>query len=224
MVIRMMDNLGEILKRGTSPNVTPSPKNFEEQEYKEPTRENRLAWLGVTDINHTFALMKKPKGFELTFAACRAMATGIAEFFMLMIYGGVGNGKTLCCEAVVIEMFDHCNRVRRDRWSDLVRNMKSHFNGKSTMSYEEYFDGLRNRTHLILDDVGSGSTLGPWEWGELEDIIDYRYEHRLFTIVTTNLEIKNFPERILSRFKDKSCARLVLNEAADYRPLKKAGG
>ncbi len=149
------------------------------------------------------------------------MATGQANYWMLMVYGGVGNGKSHLCEATVIEMFDRGLRVKRDRWSDVVRTMKSHFNSRDRemIPYGEYFANLRSRARLIFDDVGSGSTLGSWEWGELEDIIDYRYERRLFTIVTTNMDIKSFPERILSRFRDRTKARLILNESVDHRPL-----
>lgn len=200
---------------------TPGPMSFNEPaELTESERRVKmLSLLGVTDIQHTFASMKQPKGFAPVLKAFMSLADGSAPFSMLMVYGGTGNGKTYCCEATVIHMYDRGLRVRRDRWSDVVRMLKSHFNGNGAISYEEYFSALRSRTRLILDDVGSGSTLGSWEWGELEDIIDYRYERNLFTIVTTNLDIKQFPERILSRFRDKSKARLILNEAPDQRPL-----
>jgi len=174
--------------------------------------------LGVMDLTHDFKTIKRVKGFIPALDACKAMAEGTADFQLLMVYGGVGNGKTRLCEAVVIEMFDQGKKVKRDRWSDVVRTMKSHFNNRGNISYEEYFASLRVRGRIIFDDVGSGSTLGSWEWGELEDIIDYRYERRLFTIVTTNLDIKSFPERILSRFRDRPRARLILNEAGDFRP------
>jgi DNA replication protein DnaC len=195
--------------------ILPEPPEITEQERRIKT----LTWLGVTNVNHNFQNMKHSKGFTPAMNAFKEMATGAALYSMLMVYGVTGNGKTMGCEAVVIAMYDRGLRVSRDRWSDLVRNMKSHFNGRGAVTYEEYFRGLRERSRLILDDVGSGSTLGSWEWGELEDIIDYRYERNLFTIVTTNLDIKQFPERILSRFRDKSKARMILNEAADQRPL-----
>ena len=185
-----------------------------------------MEWLGVTDISHSFANIKKPHGFAPVLEAFTAMADGSAPFSLLMVYGGTGNGKSLCCEAVVQAMYDRGLRVKRDRWSDIVRTMRSLFagNNRSEITYDQYFSSLRKRERLILDDVGSGSTMGAWEWGELEDIIDYRYERSLFTIVTTNLDIRQFPERILSRFRDKSRARLILNEAADQRPLKGANG
>jgi DNA replication protein DnaC len=190
------------------------------------TTDETLNYLGVTNINNTFDTMKTPRGYAPALDAFKSMAAGTAPYSLLMIYGVTGNGKSRGCEAVVIDMFSRGIRVKRDRWSDIVRTMKSLFNGnnRSEITYDQYFSSLRKRERLILDDVGSGSTLGTWEWGELEDIIDYRYEHQLFTIVTTNLDIKQFPERILSRFRDKSRARLVLNEAADQRPAQPAGG
>jgi DNA replication protein DnaC len=214
-----MDNLGEILKHSTLPNDTPGPKSYEIDEYHEPSPAEKLMWRGVSDPGHTFETMKKVKGFENTLAAFKSIASKNREFNLLMVYGGVGNGKSRCCEAVVIELFNRGMFVSRQRWSDIVRRMKSLFGGRGDMPYEEYFDRLKRTPRLILDDVGSGSTLGPWEWGELEDIIDFRYERDLFTILTTNLDIKQFPERILSRFRDKSWARLILNEAADQRPM-----
>ena len=214
-----MDSIKTIL--GNSRPPTPGQKIYddgEDEKTKEEKRVHRLALRGVNDPSHTFDTMKRVKGFDHVLDAWEDLIRG--KFQLLMIYGGVGNGKTRFCEAVVIEATDMGLFTRRDRWSDLVRAMKAHFNGRGDMSsYEEYFHGLRSRETLIIDDIGSGSTLGSWEWGELEDIIDYRYERRLFTIVTTNLDIKAFPDRILSRFRDKSRARLVFNAAPDQRPL-----
>ena len=203
---------------------THAPRNYDEEPElsEEDYRSMVLANLGVIDPAHTFASLKTPPGFETTLAAFKEMASGKARYALLMVYGGIGNGKSMCCEATVIEMYARGLRVKRDRWSDIVRALKGHFSGRGAVTYEEYFATLRARARLILDDVGSGSTLGSWEWGELEDIIDWRYERRMWTIVTTNLDIKQFPGRILSRFRDKTRARLVLNEAADQRPLLEA--
>jgi len=59
-----------------------------------------------------------------------------------------------------------------------------------------------------------------WEWSELEDIVNYRYRNDLHTVVTTNLDLKLVPDRIVSRFRDAEKSRLVLNESGDYRPRK----
>jgi len=55
---------------------------------------------------------------------------------------------------------------------------------------------------------------------QLEKIIRVRYRERLFTILTTNRDISELPERIVSRFEDAEVARKVLNSGIDYRKLK----
>lgn len=195
----------------------------------EPTPEEKratyLSWLGVTSLNNTFDKMQHPRGFESVFNAFKDLGEGKSTYYMLLVYGGTGNGKTMCCEATVITLWDRNIRCRRHRWSDVVRHLKELM---KLGGYEEYFNKFRGVPYLMIDDVGSGSTGGSWEWGELEDIVDYRLEHRLMTIIATNLDIKPdpknpnrpfIPERIISRFRDRNRAILVLNEAPDQRPL-----
>lgn len=189
--------------------------------YEPPSKEERraewlLCYLGVTDLDNTFANMRHPEGFEQTFKAFTLMANG-TTWYMLLVYGRTGNGKSLCCEALVIHLFDKGIRVKRERWSDIVRHLKELM---KTGGYEDYITKLRGRDYLILDDVGGGSTLGNWEWGELEDIVDFRLEQGLFTVITTNADEKDIPERVISRFKDRTRARIVYNKAEDYRPRK----
>ncbi len=184
--------------------------------------------LGVTDLANTFEGMRMPEGFEETFKAFRKWSAGtltwpqISEsWYMLLVYGGTGNGKSRCCQAAVIESYrgshPHAMRVR---WADVVRHL---LDLMKQGGYEAYFLQIRNmKGHLLIDDVGSGSTLGAWEWGQLEDIIDYRLDEGLPTVITTNLDGKDIPERIISRFKDRRKARMVYNKAADQRPMEEA--
>jgi DNA replication protein DnaC len=216
---------------GTYQNNTPDLKTFDEyQEREEQEKQARILMLkGITDANNTFENLKCPKGYKDTYDTLKEMAEGTAPYFMALIYGTTGNGKTRGLEAVVLRMLERGLYVSRQRWSDVVRTMRSHFNGKSEIPYELYFDRFRCMERMIIDDIGNGTTWGDWEKGELEELIDFRYEHKLFTIITTNMELKvtasngdviwNMPKRIVSRFKDKSRARLVLDSAPDQRPL-----
>ena len=166
-------------------------------------------------MTHTFANLRIPPKFEGVLRAFKSMID--CEKPLLLVYGGTGNAKSWCCEALVMALYDKGLKTKRDRWSDIVRHLKELMGGKG--GYEAYFNEYRARQRLIIDDVGSGSTLGTWEWGELEDIIDYRWEKRLFTVITSNLDGKQIPPRILSRFKDKSRARMILNEVPDQRGI-----
>lgn len=181
---------------------------------------------GVTNLNHTFDTMRRVKGFENVVQRFTELATLKVTWYMLLVFGGSGNGKSRCCEAFVMELYDKGIKARRDRWADIIRfTLKEAMNNHKpdALTYGQVFRKLQERPVLIIDDVGMGSTGGTWEWGELEDIVDYRLEHKLLTIITTNLDQKDIPPRIISRFTDPARCKLVHNKAADQRPFEEQG-
>ncbi|GAJ17472.1 unnamed protein product, partial [marine sediment metagenome] len=60
------------------------------------------------------------------------------------------------------------------------------------------------------------------EFGDrvLETIVGARYGRQLFTIMTSNREFSELPDRVKSRFEDGVTSYLVLNEGEDFRPQK----
>lgn len=177
-----------------------------------------LEFYGVVDSSVTFENTKSVTGFNDVLKAFKSMLED-NHLPLLFVYGGTGNGKSRCCDALVTAFHKKNMITRRDRWCDLVMDLKRRF-GSTNGGYEDFYDRLRKRERLIIDDVGNGTMMGQWEWSLLDDIVDYRYERRLFTVITSNLDLGSIPERIVSRFKDKTVARLVLNKAPDYRPGK----
>ena len=195
--------------------------SYEEDTSPEITLEEELRGRGVVNINHTFESLNIVQGFSAPMELVKKMASGDASWNMLLICGRSGNGKTHLCEAVIIEMHKQGVWCYRKKWSDIIRYFKAGFQQNLNMGeqrYDDRFHNIRKITRLLIDDVGMGSTGGNWEWGELEDIVDFRLENNLFTIITTNLDLKEIPPRIISRFKDGGKARLIVNEALDYRP------
>jgi len=83
-------------------------------------------------------------------------------------------------------------------------------------SLEELLRNYSYADRLIIDDVAGTD----WEFEQLEKIIRSRYREHLFTILTTNLDQDQLPERIVSRFRDPEKGRLILNKGEDYRPEK----
>ena len=148
---------------------------------------------------------------------------------MLLCYGSDGCGKTHLCEALSIELAKRNIFCKVYEWAEVVRGLKRRMYSEIKDDYDVMFENFRRFHYLVIDDVGSGSTGSPWEWGELEDIIDYRYREGLMTVVTTNLDIEPsekypnrpyVPRRIVSRFTDAVKSRLVVNRAGNYRPEK----
>lgn len=194
---------------------------MDDPSYVEPSpeqkREDYLLESGVSGLKHNFKNIRCPEGFKETLKAFKKMADK-PDKPILFVFGRPGNGKSLCCEALVIALYDSGIRAKRERWSDVVRfRLKGGFGKKGGEGYEHQFRLLLSCPFLILDDVGMGSTANNWEWGELEDILDYRLEHGLPTVMTTNLDNKDIPPRIVSRLRDSRKCRLVHNKASDQR-------
>jgi len=83
------------------------------------------------------------------------------------------------------------------------------------------FEKIKKAPVLILDDFGEQSVT-PWAQEKLYQLINYRYNARLATVITTCLSLDEIEGRISSRMVDPSLS-LVLNiMAPDYRGDTKA--
>jgi len=171
--------------------------------------------MGVSSLDNTFEALKPWPGTEKALAAFKALALGESEWHMLLCYGGVGNGKTHFCEATALALYKRglfCRVLTMDR---MMGTLKECIGSDRYISFEELLSNYSSGP-LILDDVEGTE----WEFEQLEKIIRMRYRENLFTILTTNLDLKELPERIVSRFRDPEKGRLILNQGKDFRPLK----
>ncbi|KKL47898.1 hypothetical protein LCGC14_2330980, partial [marine sediment metagenome] len=185
-------------------------------------------------LNHTFeSFDRKWKGTEKAFVAARALGEGTTNLPFLLLYGGIGNGKTYLVEAIIIA-FGKRNIVSRyqtaaEFFDYLKEGIQAEYGQPDVAELTRQFSNI---PIFILDDLGVEYGTD-WEWSRLEMIIDYRYRFRKITIVTTNKDIvgkmeggKYIPglrdksERILSRFSDPEVSQLVLNKGLDYRQRK----
>lgn len=178
--------------------------------------------LNITSWNHTFENFKVVKDAMPSLTAFKELAKG-ASWYMLLNYGSTGCGKTHLCEAFSIALAKQNIRCKRHKWSELIREFKRRLRSNIPGDYDRFFDGIRSWENLVLDDVVMAVD-SKWEWSEFDDIIDYRWEKGLVTIVTTNLDIISLPSRAVSRFRDAVTSRMILNKSPDYRPIKKGGG
>jgi len=176
--------------------------------------------LGVSSLENTFDNFKPTQGTGMAFAAFRQLASGETEWRMLLCYGGVGNGKTHLCEATAIALYKRGFFCRVMTMARIMRALKECMRPDSLTAYDELIDRYCRCERLIVDDVGMGGSGSEWEFGQLEEIVVVRYRERLFTILTTNRDLTELPERIVSRFRDHDIGRVVLNSGEDYRRLK----
>ena len=153
-------------------------------------------------------------------AAFKELSEGSTLWQMLLCYGGVGNGKTHLCEATSISLYKRHTFCRVLTMARIMRTLKECMGPERLTSYDELMDRYCRCSHLIVDDVGMGGSGSEWEFGQLEEIVVARYRENLFTIMTTNRDLTELPERVVSRFRDPDVGRIVLNSGADFRKLK----
>ena len=190
----------------------------------EPTKEERMEELrdnlGISSLEHTFENFKPVRGTEKTLATFKSIALGRTKKTMLLCYGGVGSGKTHLCEATAIELYKRGLFCRVLTMARIMRSLKDTMNPGAHSSYDSVLEHYCSAQRLILDDVGMGGSGSDWEFGQLEEIVDFRYRQRLFTIMTTNRDLSELPDRVVSRFQDAEIGIIVLNESKDYRKVK----
>lgn len=183
---------------------------------------------GVSKFN-SFDNFKPVLGAETTLDAFKDIAFNSEAPPLLLVYGTPGNGKTHLCEATVIELLKRGIDCRLWTVADLISTLKESIPENTT---ELLMNKLKKLPALILDEWGQnyGSM---WEEQKLEEVFVARERAGLITIITTNLEPLaigeeakkgQIPERVVSRFRDRTQARMILNKAPDYRPKKKARG
>lgn len=187
----------------------------------EERKESLRKQLNLTTWDSTFENFKHTKGAENALKLFKELST-LPGWFMLLCYGTSGNGKTHLCEALSIELYKRGIFCPVHEFAEIIRRFRTSFNSSDKWDYNLLFKRIQTAKYLILDDVGMGGSGSSWEWGELEEIISYRYKNELFTVMTTNLDLGDIPLRIVTRFQDAIKSRMVLNSGVNYRPLKGA--
>jgi len=134
----------------------------------------------------------------------------------LFLMGGYGCGKTHLAAAIANEVWQQGGDALFVVVPDLLDHLRAAFHPNSTVSYDERFELVRTVPLLVLDDFGSQSNT-PWANEKLYQIINFRYNARLPTVVTTNLALEDIDPRVRSRLLDTMLTATHYITAPDYR-------
>ena len=137
--------------------------------------------------------------FSRAYEAARAFAAEPQGWFVLS--GPSGCGKTHLAVAIASERLSHGYPAFYITVPDLLDHLRSAYSPGSEMPYDEFFDQVRNAPLLVLDDLGA-QTSTPWAKEKLDQLLTYRFNRELPTVIVTIVPFDHLEERLCSRLTD----------------------
>lgn len=139
------------------------------------------------------------RSLEKAFKACQQFAE--KPHGWLVLTGTYGTGKTHLAAAIGNYRAAYGENPIFIVVPDLLDHLRSTFNPNSSVSYDHLFEEVRSTPLLILDDLGTQNS-SPWAKEKLFQLLNYRYEARLPTVITSSLSLDEIDPRIRSRMVD----------------------
>jgi len=133
----------------------------------------------------------------------------------LVFQGDNGSGKTHLAAAIVNYRYQNEKPALFIVVPDFLDHLRSTFSPESKISYDQLFESVKNAPLLVLDDFGKQTTT-PWAQEKLYQVINYRYNAQLPTVITTNCSTDELDSPILSRFVDPKISTFFHIIAPDY--------
>ncbi|HEY6541149.1 MAG TPA: ATP-binding protein, partial [Ktedonobacteraceae bacterium] len=98
-------------------------------------------------------------------------------------------------------------------------HLRKAYSPSATEVYDKVLDNMREAELLVLDDLGAQQST-PWATEKLFQLLNYRYNYCMPTVITTNnLGLQGIDERLRSRMTDSGLVTIaVIDRTIDYRP------
>ena len=166
------------------------------------------------DIRGNRAVMVQRQTLEGALAMSKAWASNPAGW--LTLYGDTGVGKTHLAISIAVSRTTQGLPVFFAFVPQLMDYLRHTYRPDSGVDYNHVFDEVRNTPMLILDDLGS-EYRNQWAYEKLYQIIVFRHNLRLPTVITTSLDVTDISGPIVSRLQDPSGGYLIRMDAPDFR-------
>ncbi|TET37356.1 MAG: AAA family ATPase [Dehalococcoidia bacterium] len=157
---------------------------------------------------------EQQENLERAFRLARDFAESLDGW--LVLQGPTGCGKTHLAAAIANYQLQKGKPVFFKVVPDLLDHLRSTFTPESKVTYDELFERVKKAPLLILDDFGKQAST-PWAQEKLYQVINYRYNARLSTVITTRLSLEDIELEISSRMIDPKVSTVFGIIAPDFR-------
>jgi len=138
----------------------------------------------------------------------------------LVFLGLTGCGKTHLAAAIVNYRYLNKEPALFVVVPEFLDHLRSTFSPESKVSYDQLFERVKTAPLLVLDDFGEQSTTA-WAREKLYQVINYRYNARLATVISTRFSLQEILDEvdssISSRLVDWRISNAFNITAPDYR-------
>jgi DNA replication protein DnaC len=134
----------------------------------------------------------------------------------LVFLGANGCGKTHLAAAIINYRYQAGKAALFMVVPEFLDHLRSTFSPDSKISYDQLFERVKATPLLVLDDFGE-QTATSWAQEKLYQVINYRYNARLATVLTTCRSLEEIERRISSRLADPKISTPFNIVAPDYR-------
>lgn len=154
---------------------------------------------------------KQEEAYRECLDAAERIADGESD--SLLLSGGVGTGKTHLAAAIAHYAIERGVITKFGNVTDIFQSLRDAFT-----TDEDILSEVKSVPLLVLDDLGKEKH-SEWSTETIYSIVNYRYEHMLPTVITTNMTVEELQDRVgsatMSRLME--MCRYVEMNGEDYR-------
>lgn len=159
--------------------------------------------------------------FKKIYDAAVAFAEHPAGWFILV--GPNGCGKTHLACAIANYQIQKASQVFYFQTADLIDYLRAAYDEESDITHGELFEQIKNTTLLILDDL-SLALRTPWSKEKIQQLLNYRFNKQLPTVITSNIEIERLETMLQAHLTDPDFCNIYIIEEIGGEVFENFGG
>ncbi len=166
--------------------------------------------------------LREEEGLSPTETKRLERAAQIARYFAesprgwLVLTGEPGTGKTHLAAAIAHECKARGDQTLFVTASELLDHLRATFYPGSTVGYDKRMEEIKRAAVLVLDNLNIDRNLSSWARDKLFDVLMYRFDYDLPTVITTYQPLQEMDTRLKSRVINEARSTVVAITVPSY--------